>query len=125
MTIFPDDFKFLTYDCLNDDDQYWYMYLNDGTNIMLRNKYTGSCLFQNKDTRFGVADCNSDNVDQYFRIITSLDTQLPSGKYFQLKGKQSGECIFQNSDGRFDAFSCSNYDDQFWELDAVNDIYFR
>lgn len=68
---YPDNWDFVYYECLNYDDQFWYIYYtsSDGLYFMLRNKHTSSCLFQNNDGRFGVAGCNTGYSDQYFTSL--------------------------------------------------------
>eukprot|EP01084_Bolivina_argentea_P314006 543852_1 len=56
--------------CTNDDNQKWYMYGNfQATYFMIRNKETDLCIYQSPDGRFGIAPCNLDNKDQYWRAI--------------------------------------------------------
>jgi len=65
---YPDNWWFTTYYlCLGYADQYWKLYRINGGVFMLKNYHTGACMFQNSDGRFGIAGCNWNYMDQFWR----------------------------------------------------------
>lgn len=87
--------------------------------VMIRDVARDTCLYSNRDGRFGWYKCEPRFEDQHWIFESPKGRGLPAeakrGKL--VRAVHSGRCLMSNRDGRFGAADCTaRFGDHYWAL---------
>lgn len=89
--------------------------------VMVRDESQNTCLFSNRDGRFGWYACTPQYEDQHWLFVVASAGAPIAAEGYQgkmLRAAHSGQCLFSNRDGRFGLYGCvAAYGDQFWRIE--------